>query len=188
MLGIWKKKKSAISLFWSHESTLCSQPEAQAAAQPHPQAHPPRIRPSRTFTSPLHLLSHTHPGTLCLRFTEKQLQLITSGTGDSKDKLWRWCTFCFPDKPASAVAIEMRREPCLEMRHLVTMAASALLSALSHQTPSWIKSLAGTKRRSQCTAPRLHMVGFSLLWWLKMWGGKWRGTEFNLICCIQALH
>lgn len=64
----------------------------------------------------------------------------------------------FAGKSASAVAIEMRQEPCLEMRHLVTMVASASLNALSHQTPSWIKSLAGEKRRSLCTAPHLHMV------------------------------
>lgn len=59
---------------------------------------------------------------------------------------------------ASAVAIEMRQEPCLGMRHLVTTVVLVLLSALSHRIPSWIKSLAGEMRRSLFTAPRLHMV------------------------------
>lgn len=54
----------------------------------------------------------------------------------------------------SGVAIEMRQEPCLEMKRLVTTVASALPSAPSRQTPSWIKSLTGGKRRSMYTVPR----------------------------------
>lgn len=59
---------------------------------------------------------------------------------------------------ACAVATEMRREPCLEMKQLVIMVPLASLSALSHPTPSWIRSLAGEMRRSLCTAPHLPMV------------------------------
>lgn len=83
--------------------------------------------------------------------TDKKVELTAKRISDFDVHL-------FAGKSASAVAIEMRQEPCLEMRHLVTTVASALLSALSHRTPSWIKRLAGEKRRSPCTAPRLHMV------------------------------
>lgn len=59
---------------------------------------------------------------------------------------------------ASAVSIEMNLEPCLETRPLVTMAAPASVSALTHQTPSWIRKLGGEKRRSLRTVPHQHMV------------------------------
>ena len=59
---------------------------------------------------------------------------------------------------ASAVSIEMSLEPCLETRPLVTMAAPASASALTRQTPSWIRKLGGEKRRSLCIAPHPHMV------------------------------
>lgn len=79
----------------------------------------------------------------------RKVKLVTAERGsDSDDHSFA----------ASAVAIGMRQEPCLEMRHHVTTVASASLSALSHQTPSWIKSLTGEKRTSPCTAPRRHMV------------------------------
>ena len=100
-----------------------------------------------------------HTQVQCLPLGEKKKQKLVA---DKKSKNW-WqqrgaLTLDDYSFAASAVAIGMRQEPCLEMRHHVTTVASASLSALSHQTPSWIKSLTGEKRTSPCTAPRRHMV------------------------------
>lgn len=134
--------KSSVSSF-----LVCSQPEAQVADQPLLQEPPPRALPFRTFTSPLHPLSHTHPG--------KHRPLADARKETSLTNTFGFDVHVFI---ASAVSIEMSLEPCLETRPLVTMAAPASVSALTHQTPSWIRKLGGEKRRSLCTAPRPHMV------------------------------